>query len=407
MSDLDVKEFEHALVDLALWWEKYAQDSEFGGFYGRVLYDNTAVADADKSIILQARATWFFSALAIHEKEDQRWLALAKHGYEFLLKYFWDSKNGGFVWMVDARGATIDSRKHLYAQAFGIYAFSAYSQAVSAQSNPSQSSANQEPLNYALKAFELIEKYGRDRQAGGYWEAFTADWSALKDVRLSEKENNFPKTMNTHLHLLEAYTELDKALQGQNKKVNSAISDLLVVYCERFVDLDSGHTRMFLQADWEDCSSFYSYGHDIESSWLLSKALSRVSDKTALELVVNTASTLLAQTSLLDGMNNKGFLNDECNKLNNDLSPAAWWVQVEAMVGFIWAWKHNQDKRYYEAVMRIWHYLEGNYRDVKRGEWYWFPTHYIKPENTEYKTGEWKGPYHTGRALMELISILK
>lgn len=382
--------------ELAKWWLEYAVDQEQGGFWGEVTYDNKPVANADKCIILNARILWFFSEAAAFYNNESYKVAAAR-AYDYLVSHFYDQEQGGFYWSVDYQGHLKDSRKHIYAQAFCIYALSAFYSL----------SKNKHALNLAIECFDKIEANGRDPTHGGYFESFDRNWQKSADVRLSEKEDNHPKTMNTHLHVLEAYTGLSSALEASHpslKKVHAALEHTLKIYCNHIVDLDAGYIKMFLTEDWQDCSMDYSYGHDIESSWLLLKALAALGDNSLYD-ELSVYAHALAKRSLHYGLQADGRMLDEQNKTSDHTSNTAWWVQVEAMVGFAYMWAKYGNPEYKAAVFEIWQYTLREYKDEQWGEWHWFARSDLPFEQSEYKIGAWKAPYHTGRALMELSKI--
>lgn len=397
LQGFDPAEFRQEAYDIADWWVKHAQDHRYGGFYGQIAWNNQPKMDAEKCIILNARILWFFSEFARFSSEPQ-YRVVAQRAYDYLHSHFVDRQHGGVVWMLDAHGRVVDDRKHVYGQAFAIYGLCAYYDLT----------AKTEALDLALQLFELIETHALDLNHGGYFEAFSHTWGSLDDIRLSEKEDNSPKTMNTHLHILEAYTALLNSVRRtgghqQQAVVERALRNLLKIYCERIVDLESGHVRMFMEADWRDRSHAYSYGHDIESSWLIAKAIASLETADPRFLMVVTR---LAEVALRDGMQASGVMGDEYYFATGTFGCSAWWVQLEAMVGFAYCWSQGGGQNYLEAVQRIWQQLRRWYKDDKYGEWHWFSTQDVPPERSEYKVGAWKAPYHSGRAMMLMCHLL-
>jgi mannobiose 2-epimerase len=383
----------HAIGD---WWLAYAVDHDRGGFWGEVARDNTPNKKADKCIILNTRILWFFSAATrFTSRED--YAAAAQRAFDYLLEYFVDAEHGGVVWMLDAQGGRVDDRKHSYAQAFAIYALSAYYQC----------SGDSRALDLALQLFDLLEQYAKDPDNGGYFEAYSPDWGLLADTRLSEKDDNSPKTMNTHLHILEAYTALFQAAEGHSPQaplVEAALLEVLGLFCERIVDLQSGHVRMFLSEDWEDCSQSYSFGHDIEASWLICKAIDALSGKSYLVREYWLHAERLAEVALREGVLADGRLAEEMDLMRGTSILSAWWVQAEAMVGFANMWAMGNGEHYKEAALRIWDRVQKLHLDKEYGEWFWFAKTDVPPQGT-YKIGAWKAPYHNGRAMMMLSAF--
>lgn len=397
MQKLNPAEFREEAHSIADWWLNHAQDQQYGGFYGQIAWNNQPKADAEKCIILNARILWFFSEFARFSPEP-RFRAAAQRAYDYVVNRFVDQHHGGVVWMLNARGHIADDRKQVYGQAFAIYGLCAYYD------------LTKEPkaLDLALQLFGLLQGQAVDADHGGYFEAFSRSWGPLQDIRLSEKEDNSPKTMNTHLHILEAYTALFKSVKAvgghqQEAVVGQALRDVLKVYCERIVDLESGHVRMFMENDWRDRSLAYSFGHDIESSWLIEKAL--VSLETANPRYF-AAVTRLAEVALRDGIQADGVMGDEYHFATGTFGRSAWWVQAEAMVGFTQRWAHEGGDDYLQVVQGIWQQLRSRYKDVTYGEWHWFSTRDVPPERSEYKVGAWKAPYHSGRAMMMMCQLL-
>lgn len=380
---------------LAKWWLEFAVDDQQGGFFGEITYDNRAVKDAEKCIILNARILWFFSRAAQRYAVPEYGDA-ATRAYTYLCEYFCDHENGGFFWSVDARGRLRDSRKHIYAQAFSIYALSAYF----------EFSNNASARSLAVATFQLLERHAKDSVHGGYFESFTRNWQKNSDVRLSEKEDNWPKTMNTHLHILEAYTALLPAVGDCEiaRKVRVSLQEVLQVFCERIVDPASHSVKMFMTEDWTDKSESFSFGHDIESSWLVHKAL-RVLDDTALNDRYRPVALHLAERVRINGLTESGRVRDEVERASGKESCTAWWVQFEAMVGFAWHWRQSGSQASREAVEAIWRHTLNEYQDVDYGEWHWFAKSDLDFELSKYKIGAWKAPYHTGRAFLELSAL--
>lgn len=383
---------------IANWWIVYAQDRENGGFWGEVAHDNVPKRDAPKSIILNTRILWFFSTLALRTKSAAH-AEVARRAYYYLRERFIDRDHGGVYWMLNAAGDVIDGRKHTYAQAFAIYAFSAYY----------EFSGDRESLDLAMMCFTLLETHARDGRHGGYFEAYAQDWGPLADIRLSEKEDNSPKTMNTTLHVLEAFSGLCKAVPANHERraeVCSALADILTVYCERVVDMQSGHLRMFMSEDWQDHSHAYSFGHDIESSWLIDKAIDVVVPHYPVAERYRAQVKRLAEVAWAEGLLPGGIMADEYDVASGVFSRSAWWVQAEAMVGFANMWAHGGGERYLDAAVSIWRHVQQSYLDREYGEWLWYSRHDLAPGLSEYKIGRWKAPYHNGRAMLLMHQLL-
>ncbi|WP_198959877.1 AGE family epimerase/isomerase, partial [Neiella marina] len=220
---------------IADWWATYTVDEHHGGFYGEVSRDNTPLIESEKSIIQNTRILWFFSeyahflrteSLKARGSKSERYEALATRAFDYLLKYFDDKDQGGVVWMLDHQGQVTDGKKQTYAISFAIYGLSAYYKLTN----------NPHALAKAQEYFGLLEKHARDYERNGYVEALTQDWQPMADVRLSDKDDNLPKTMNTHLHVLEAYTTLH--LVAPSEQTAEALANLIDIFNDQIIDHD-------------------------------------------------------------------------------------------------------------------------------------------------------------------------
>jgi N-acyl-D-glucosamine 2-epimerase len=367
-------------------------------YCGQVSADGVREPNADKGIILATRMLWYFSEAAMYLEEYSLRCAADKI-YCFICDYFIDTRQGGVFWMLNAKGQVKNDRKQVYAQAFAIYAFSAYFRL----------SKNPAALEHARRIFALLETHAFDQVNGGYFEAFSHDWGFLHDIRLSTKDLPSPKTMNTHLHLLEAYTGLLRAekIAGSDlhlMKISTCLIRLLNTYKERFFDADTKHLRMFMGNTWFDESSAYSFGHDIESSWLIWEAVTELHSHNLKPIYQATVDSLI-QTTIAEGLaSNAGSVYDMVQISTGHIEKARiWWVQAEALVGFFNAWQITRNDQYLNYVFGIWEFIRQELLDRKHGEWHWTATCDTDPKvPSHYKVGPWKGPYHNGRAMLEL-----
>lgn len=378
-------ELEHLLT----WWETHMPDDLQGGFYGRIDGLGKAHPDADKGVILNTRLLWTFSAAARAYPEHAAWKQMAYRAYEYLLQYFWDGKEGGLFWMLDCYGKPIQDKKQIYAQAFGIYALTAYYQLAN----------NREALERAAELYWLIEQYSFDPRCGGYLEAFSRQWKQLKDQRLSAKDANEAKTMNTHLHILEAYTALYKVMPIED--LARSLTGLVRVFFEKFIHPETGHLHLFFDEGWQLKSDGISFGHDIEASWLILEAAEALNDPELIKISRRMA-VHIAESTILEGVDTDGALFNEAGPAGIIDFGKDWWPQAEALVGFLNAWQIAGKERYAEAAIRTWDFIRNYLRDPVQGEWYWA----LKPEGTpdqeNDKAGPWKCPYHNGRACLEI-----
>lgn len=386
----DIKQhFVEEYKSILRFWQQYSVDNQNGGFYGEVDREGRPVPDAPKGAVLNTRILWTFSS-AYNFLEDVAYLELAHRAYKYLINNFWDKENGGILWSLDPKGEPLDPRKQIYAQGFAIYGLSEYYKAT----------GNKESLGYAIKLFELIEKWAFDPRHGGYLEALSNNWGLMEDMRLSAKDANEPKSMNTHLHIIEPYTNLYRV--WPDEKLALQITRLIEVFITKIIDPQTAHFNLFFDMDWTVKSDMVSYGHDIEGTWLLCEAASVIGDKQLVE-EVNKAALRMSEATLSEGCAPDGSIYYEKHTSTNDLEEERhWWVQAEGMVGFMNSWQLSGEKHYLEAAQRLWDYIEKNFIDKGYGEWYLRIDNKGKPVLTDPKTGFWKCPYHNTRALMEI-----
>lgn len=381
------------LSRIADWWLTYSQDERNSGFFGEVGLDNTPNLRADKGVVLNMRILWFFSELA-QEIDDARYRAAAERAYHYVFEYFVDAEHGGVYWMLDPEGRPKDTKKQVYAQAFAIYALVSYYRLT----------GNDAALEEAQTMFALLEQHTVCPDRGGYLEAFTRKWELMDDVRLSDKDLNYPKTMNTHLHVLEAYTTLYQV--DRSRKVAEALRYAIECFDRHLIDKDHFHLRMFMDHQWRDHSPGYTFGHDIECSWLLAKATESLAEP---EVTAKLRPSLLgvAEVCLREALGEHGEMYDgfdfESGEVNRE---RVWWVQAEAMVGFYKAYLLSGEEHYARAAERLWRFIKQYQLAGETGEWLWLSHLDDQRQAPAYKLGPWKGPYHNGRAMMEMLRML-
>ncbi|NBW34865.1 MAG: N-acyl-D-glucosamine 2-epimerase [Cytophagia bacterium] len=318
-------------------------------------------------------------------------MRIADRAYDYICEHFIDRENGGLYWMVSMDGKPVYTKKQIYAQAFGIYAFTEYYLATK----------NHKALDQAITLFELIEEHSFDKIAGGYFEAFDRDWAALEDLRLSEKDANESKTMNTHLHVLEAYTNLLRC--WKNAKLERQLIKLITLFSTTIINKQH-HLQLFFDDNWQVKSDIISFGHDIEASWLLVEAATETMDQLLIQQTKEQAVKIV-NAVINEGLNAHGALINEIHhgKPDTDLH---WWPQAEAMVGFHEAYHITGDHQYLNRLETLWHFIKSNIVDRENGEWHWRLTEDNTIVRSEDKAGPWKCPYHNGRACMELMKRL-
>jgi mannobiose 2-epimerase len=385
MTAFTADAFRKELISILSYWEKYGQDTEKGGFYGRVGYDNKPVKNAEKSVVLTARILWTFS-LAHRLFREVGYLTLADRAYQQLVKLFYDTEHGGVYWQVNADGTPADTRKQIYGNAFAIYGLSEYYRVT-----------NFLPaLEKAKELFTLIEKHAFDKRNGGYREAFARDWSATDDYILSKSP--WIKSMNTHLHLIEAYTSLysvwpDKFLKQQT-------TGMLESILNHILNSSTNRMQLFFDEQWKPKDNIISFGHDIEASWLLLETAEILHDKKLIQKV-KQKSVLMAEAATT-GLSRDGALNYEYDpETAATHTDRSWWVLAEQMVGFYNAYQITGQEHFRSKSERSWGYIVNNFIDRDRGEWFGTVKEDGRPVKGD-KINAWKCPYHNARACAEM-----
>lgn len=384
--------FSTELTSILNWWSIHSVDHDLGGFIGRIDGSNNKHLNAPKAAILNTRILWSFSAAANEGYSDH--IEVCHRAYEYIVDHFMDSENGGIYWMLNAQGQPIDRKKQVYAQAFCIYAFTEYYMLTK----------DKRVLDQALDLFQLLESNSRDHELGGYFEAFSNDWQKLDNVRLSEKEGNDTKTMNTHLHILEAYTNLYRACTTE--KVRGALEDLVDLYLKRFIDPKTGRLKLFFDEHWNENLTHHSPGHEIESCWLLNEASHVLADQTRRQRT-QEIGIVVAKKVLNHGVDNNGSIINEILLDGGYDDQRDWWPQAEGVIGFYDAYDLSKEKVFLEAAQKCWSFIDKNIIDHTNGEWYWAAASGGTPITSENKLGPWKAPYHNTRMCLEMIKRLE
>ena len=385
------KEVTDELLSILSFWQKNDIDDINGGFIGSIELNMTKHPESEKGCVLNARILWTFSA-AYRVLKKPEYLTLANRAYVYNIKHFFDNEFGGCYWMLNADGTPKNTRKQIYAIAFMMYALVDYYKITK----------NREALEKAVNLFEVIEKYSFDKEKNGYFEAYSKDWKLLEDMRLSEIDKNDPKTMNTHLHILEAYANLYRVYKDE--KLKNALKNLIVnVFVGKIINNEKGYFDLFFAEDWKHESEKNSYGHDIEGSWLLWEAAEILED----EEVKNQLKPIclkMADQVLQFGLDKDGGLMNEGTNGVVENSDKHWWVQAESVVGFMNAYQLSKDEKYLQASLSTWEFIKNFIIDKENGEWY----HSVNKDEhkvytQELKAGPWKCPYHNSRMCLEII----
>jgi mannobiose 2-epimerase len=377
------------LTRITNFWLRHAVDDTHGGFIGQMDEAGRVVPGAGKGAVLNARILWTFAATYRHTRQPAH-LAVATRALEYFLEYFIDKKHGGVYWLLDAQGQVLDSRKQIYALAFAIYGLSEYHRAT----------GDVRALTTSQALFEWIEAHSYDPAHGGYLEAVGRAGEPLADPRLSEKDHPAPKTMNTHLHVLEAYANLYRCWPDAH--LAERLGGLLQVFLTRIIDARTGHLQLFFDLEWQPAADLVSYGHDIEAAWLLREAAEVLGDA-ALLAQVNAAAAQLVQataaTQLADGS-----LPHELDRATGHLDQhREWWVSAEAMVGFLDGYAQTRDEALLRRSYRAWQFAQRYLLDTDLGEWRWGVEADYQPMHGQDKIGFWKCPYHNARACLEVL----
>jgi mannobiose 2-epimerase len=383
-------EVESELINNILpFWSGKMIDSGNGGFFGQIDGSGHIHADADKGCVLNARILWTFAA-AFRILKNPDYLNIARRVKDYLLDYFFDKKYGGVFWLLDHKGVMKDSKKQIYAQAFAIYGLSEYYRVTS------------DPvcLAKAIELFSLIEKYSYDIRLGGYFEAFNREWGEIADLRLSAKDENEKKTMNTHLHVLEAYTNLYRIWKDDFLRKQLGI--LIDVFTERIVNNKTFNLNMFFDEEWNDKTNLISFGHNIESSWLIYEAALVLDDEKVTSKVKNICLKI-AGSSQEGIMPDGGMIYEKFFKTGQVDPERHWWVQAETVLGFLNAYVMSGNAEYLELSLAAWRFIKNNLVDGKNGEWFWSVDKNLKPNLKDDKAGFWKCPYHDSRMCLEII----
>lgn len=379
-------EVRRELTDRIIPFWKRLRDDEHGGYYGYMDFDLKVDKEYEKGCILNSRILWFF-ANAYMTLKDKSLLAEAAHAYSFMRDCCEDKEYGGVFWSVTYDGLPLDTTKHIYNQAFAIYALSSYY----AASNDSSA------LDFAMSLFEKIETIGTDSY--GYLESFNRKWELEDNDKLSENGLLADKTMNTLLHVLEAYTELYRV--NKDEKVRSALVKILDAFRNQVYNEKTNRLEVFFDEKMNTISDLYSYGHDIEASWLLDRAATVLSDdkiKADTNAYTNKLVAEVYKEALADGA-----MNNECFKGVVDTT-RVWWVQAEAMVGFCNCYEKTGEEKYKDITEQLWDYIKNYIIDKREGsEWFWDLDKDNNPVSRKPIVEPWKCPYHNGRMCMEII----
>ena len=385
MAQFAPEAFRKELINILDYWEKYGQDTQMGGFYGRVNYQNEPVGNSEKSVVLTSRILWTYS-IAYRLLREHKYLTLADRAYKQLVKYFFDPEFGGVYWSVNATGQPANTKKQIYGNAFAMYGLSEYYRVT-----------NFPPaLEKAKDLFHYIEKHAFDKEHGGYREALDRDWSATDDFILTQSP--WSKSMNTHLHLVEAYSNLYSV--WPDKKLKRQTESMLDAILTHIVNGKTSSMQLFFTEQWKPKDNIISYGHDIEASWLLFETAEILRDRKFIEKVKHK-SVLMADAASA-GLGADGALHYEYDpETKTTKTERSWWVAAEQMVGFYNAYQLTRQEHFKVKSEKSWTYINDKFIDKEKGEWFGSLLEDGTPIKGD-KINFWKCPYHNARACAEM-----
>lgn len=384
------KEMKQELEDILAYWMQFTVDSRYDGFVGKIDHDNTIYPEAPKGSVLNARILWTFSA-AYRLTKNEDYLKLAERAFQYFSENFVDREFGGVYWAVNYKGCPLDTKKQIYALSFAVYGLSEFYCA----------SKNTEALKLAERIYGDIIKHSRDETYGGYIEALTRDWKEIEDLRLSAKDSNEKKSMNTHLHVLEAFANLYRV--HPNEGLKQHLDELVRLFLDHIISPKTNHLVLFFNDRWYERSQVVSYGHDIEAAWLLQEATELIDNESLLANVKKRCVQVAMAAE--EGLDKDGGLWYEFDPGENRLIKQKHsWPQAEAMIGFFNAWQNTGEKKYLEQSLKSWDFVKKYIHDKNCGEWYWGVNEDYSPMKQEDKVGIWKCPYHNSRACIEIIN---
>lgn len=371
-------------------WLNHSVDSIHGGFFGMVDNQGNGNTEASKGLILNARILWTFSSMYMHDKDEQ-YLFMADRAYQYIDAHFIDKKYGGGFYMVDKNGNCFSDLKYSYANAFLIYGLAQYHRAAGSQI----------ALEQAEKTFLCLENYAHDAEHGGYGELFQRDWSPV-EAGTKNDIGNAEKTMNTSLHLMEAFANL--YIVWKSPLLAERLREMITITLEKIINPHTHRQYYFFNRDWTSTANVESYGHDIESSWLLLEAAEILGDGILIERV-KKASVAMAESTLKALQPDGRIIYESVDgKPSTNLQ---WWAQAEAIVGFVNAWELTGDEVWLSRALSVWDFTDMNFVDKEQGEWFWGMANDGKIAKNAAKVSAWKCPYHNSRMCLEVLHRLK
>lgn len=386
MLDSMKKEFDGHVFPF---WEGLI-DKEYGGYYGEMNFDLELDKKAVKGCILNSRILWFFSNAYLTLK-DKKYIEYAAAAYEFLKKAFLDKEYGGVYWSVSYDGKPVEDMKHTYNQAFAIYGLSSYYDATK----------DEDALKTAFDIFNIIEEKCRDND--GYLEAFTRVFGDESNEKLSENGVMATRTMNTLLHVMEGYTELYRV--SGDERVKEKICEILDIFRNKIFNPAEERMEVFFDADYNSLIDLHSFGHDIETAWLIDRTV-EVLKAEGTKYDMSDITKVLTEKIYRDCFEGDCLPAEKCKGVVEETR--VWWVECETVIGFINGYQKTGDRKYLDAAEKTWKYIEKYIIDPREGsEWYSDVNKDGVPESRKPIVDAWTCPYHNGRMYFEVLNRMK
>ena len=379
------------------YWYDTTLDKTNGGY---VLADDVQGprAATEKQLVTQSRLIWTFSRVHLkgYSAEKRNYLKAAEHGYRFLLDHFLDKKNGGYFWTTDLSGKVLNDRKIIYGESFVIYALVEYYRA----------SNDKEALRRAIDLYHDVQQHAHDPKNGGWFEHFTRDWTPiLKPDPEAIVEVAGYKSANTHLHLMEALTELYEVTLDDETK--HSLEESLRLNTTYFYPKDAGKSCFHRQPDWKEVtdpkSAGLSYGHNVEFAWLMIRA----------QKVLGAPPAWDHFYAHLNHAMNYGYDHEHGGLYSrgSDDKPATdtdkvWWVQAEMLAALSDALQQKRNAEYEVALKKLLDFVTNFMTDPSDGVWLDTVTAEGKFKNTG-KAHNWKANYHDVRAMLKFIEAFR
>lgn len=387
LADLAARATAELHGNILPFWIDHVKDPD-GGFHGELRADVAVNENAPRGALMACRILWTYAAVSRRDPRPE-YRDMARHAFDTLMRDFWDVKHGGLFWTTSRDGSPLAKHKQVYLQTFGIYALSEYHRAT----------GETLALDRARQIFRLLEAHARDPRHGGYFEAFARDWSRELPEMRRTIGGTAPKSQNTHLHVMEAYTNLLRA--WPDDELRAAQATLVGLMLDRILDPTTHHLGLHFQADWTPASTAISYGHDIEAAWLLCEA-AEVLEDAALMRRTREAAVRIARATLAEGVSPLGGIYNAGGPAGVTDANHEWWPQAEAVVGFLQAYQISGDRTFLDAAAATWAFIEKHVADHTGGEWFQMVDRDGRPLPRRPKASLWKCPYHNGRACLEI-----